>query len=1162
MIRRNLAHYWRTNAAVVAGVAVAVAVLSGALLVGQSVRASLRALALQRLGATEYVVSADRFFREDLAAGIVASDGGSRRAPQPAAPATGPARLGASCPIIAAQGTVVHERTGRRAYDVNVYGVDERFWKLHGVSVRMNGASRNALVGSTLAARIGAAKNDTLLLRIDTGREIPTESLFGRRENVGRTIRLACDGTLGPEQLGEFALRAGQGEVLTLFVPLARLQREFGQPSRANAVLIAGTREGDYREQLRRSLKDAFQLDDVGVRVRDLPLGAEAWADPHAKPALGAEAWADPHAKAAEVSVETTRIVLDDSVARAAFRAAQEDGAAASGVFTYLANSIRARGREIPYSVISAVDFEKWGLTSFQLTSDPIVLNEWATRDLGVAVGDAVEVDYYSWRDSGDLITRTAPFHVAGVVPIAAPHGRGGLLDSSLAPEVPGVTDASSLSQWDPPFPMDLRRIRSQDEEYWKRHRATPKALIPLARGQELWQSRFGRLTSVRVALPSSAPAFAEALRSHIEPEAAGFTVAAVRREGFDRSRGAVDLGEYFVYFSFFLIVAALLLSASFFKLGVEQRAREIGTLQAVGFPIATLRRMFILEGAVLSIGGTLIGLAGGIAYGAFLVFGLRTWWIGAVGTDRLALSLSAGSLGVGALAGILTSLGAVIWTLRSLRKTSPRALLAGALESDSASVRRTRTPAIVSATTFVLAVLVLAASALKWIGDVGGFFGGGALLLVSSLSVTDLFLRRARPRPISGSGWPALLRLGVRSAMHRPGRSLFCVGMIASATFVIVSVEAFRKDPQSAGSPSRQPAWGAFALDPHSGTGGYALVASAALPVAYDPNSAAGRDALGIPESEVPELAGVHFVPFRVRPGDDASCLNLYAPREPRILGAPHAFVAAGRFSFADTTAATPEQKRNPWLLLEAAQPDGAIAAIGDANTIEYSLHLEVGQELVVAGNGGAPVRLRLVAALRDSVLQGELIVSEANFLRAFPRQEGYRFFLVEAPPGRAASLVDPLTEHLADWNVKIESSSERLAAYHRVENTYLSTFQSLGALGLVLGTIGMATILFCNVLERRKELALLRAVGYRRPTLSLLIVTEHLFLMAAGMTCGTITAFVAIAPAVHARGGTAPFAMVAVMLAGVLSAGVASAIVAAFAALRGPVLAALHSE
>jgi putative ABC transport system permease protein len=47
LVRRGLAYHWRTNLAVVAGVAVAVAVLAGALLVGDSVRASLRGLFLQ-----------------------------------------------------------------------------------------------------------------------------------------------------------------------------------------------------------------------------------------------------------------------------------------------------------------------------------------------------------------------------------------------------------------------------------------------------------------------------------------------------------------------------------------------------------------------------------------------------------------------------------------------------------------------------------------------------------------------------------------------------------------------------------------------------------------------------------------------------------------------------------------------------------------------------------------------------------------------------------------------------------------------------------------------------------------------------------------------------------------------------------------------------------
>ena len=70
LLARNLAWFWRTNLALLLGVATAAGVLGGALLVGDSVRTSLRDLALARLGNTGYVVSRSGFFREELAAAL------------------------------------------------------------------------------------------------------------------------------------------------------------------------------------------------------------------------------------------------------------------------------------------------------------------------------------------------------------------------------------------------------------------------------------------------------------------------------------------------------------------------------------------------------------------------------------------------------------------------------------------------------------------------------------------------------------------------------------------------------------------------------------------------------------------------------------------------------------------------------------------------------------------------------------------------------------------------------------------------------------------------------------------------------------------------------------------------------------------------------------
>lgn len=1112
LVVRNLVFFRRTHLAIVAGMAVAVAVLSGALLVGRSVRGSLRDLLYERIGSTGFTVTSDRFFTEALA--------GAK------------AFAGESCPIISIQGVVVREESGVRAHDVNVYGVDERFWKFHGAAVVEFADDRAAAVGEALARRLDIHEGDTLLLRVEAQQMIPREWLYGRRESSGRTIRLRCGKILPSSSLGEFALRPSQGNIFSIFVPLKRLQKDLEQPGRVNTLLILG-REPDHGiDWVRNSLKRSCTLADVGLKLKPLPSGGG-------------------------FSFESSRILMPDAAVGAGLEAASSTGLKASPIYAYLANRIRVKGREIPYSVIVGADIGTGAMSSVSvLRSSPtppdeaIWLTDWAAEDLGASLGDPVAVEYYLWEEAGQLVTRIAQFRLAGVV------ATSGDVNDSLAPEIPGITDSRSMTDWDPPFPLDLSRIRPKDEDYWERHHATPKAFIPLARGRMLWGNRFGDLTALRIAFPgagaeSEAEAkFTRAFLERLDPEQAGFSIHGIRSQGLAASRGSVDLGEYFVYFSSFLVGAAVLFSALMFKLMIEQRSREIGTLRAVGFPAATVRSIFLLEGTCLSVIGSILGMIAAVGCGWLMVLGLRTWWVDAVGTHRLLLHLSWQDLLIGAGAGTIVSLMAILWTLRGFRRNSPRMLLGGVLESAVARSRQDRALAVSAAALGVIALLLLTASAIDKIPPLEGFFGSGFLLLVSILCATALYLRRGGPSLIRGSGWTALMRLGLRNAMHRPARSLVCAVLIASATFIIIAMEGFRRESSS------------ITLDPASGTGGYPLVARAAIPMVHDPDSSEGREVLGLSVNEEGGPEDVRFLSFRERPGDDASCRNLYAPQELRILGAPAKFLHANRFSFQKSLASTDEEKANPWLLLESPLHDGAIPAIADASTIQYILQLSLGSELTVSGRGGKPVRLRLVAGLRDSIFQGEILISEQNFLRAFPEQEGFRFFLIDVPPAAAEKYTRKLQEELSDWGFHIESSREKLHAYHRVENAYLSAFQSLGTLGLVLGTLGLGAILLRNVLERRKEIALMLAVGYRQGILAGVILAENVFLMCWGLAAGTTCAFLAIVPTLQSMGGSFPFANTFLILASILAAGLFSSTFAVIAALRSPLLAALGSE
>ena len=201
-------------------------------------------------------------------------------------------------------------------------------------------------------------------------------------------------------------------------------------------------------------------------------------------------------------------------------------------------------------------------------------------------------------------------------------------------------------------------------------------------------------------------------------------------------------------------------------------------------------------------------------------------------------------------------------------------------------------------------------------------------------------------------------------------------------------------------------------------------------------------------------------------------------------------------------------------------------------------------------------------MAALSDSIFQGELLISENNFLRLFPAVPGYRFFLIEATTANAAGVTAALETALSDYGFDVTSTADRLAAYHRVENTYISTFQTLGALGLVLGTVGLAAVLARNVLERRRELALLAAVGYRRASLAVMIVAENALLLVAGLAIGTACALVAIVPAIASRGGHVAALSMAVWLAVILITGLAAVALSSLLMMRLPLLPALRSE
>ena len=1132
LLRRNLGHHWRVNLAILMGVAVGTAVLTGALLVGDSVRGSLRDLTLDRLGRVDHALVSDRFFRREVAARL-------EKIPQ------FQRTFQHVSPAVFLRGTAMSAGTRRRANQVHVWGVDEGFWKLGSAPADSQPEGREATLNESLARELAVSAGDSVLVWVEKPSAVPREIVLGRRTGTVRTQRLKVKSVLPDRGLGRFGFEAHQQLPRNVFVPIDTLQRGVEQPARVNALLVAGkddavSRTPDASRQLQAMLRQVIDLEDLGLSLKRNPTPGT-------------------------LSLESREMVLGPSLAGAAMEAATRLKLETAPIFTYLANTLASGERSIPYSTLSGLDPSLGspfgplrlidGTPAPSLAEDEILLNEWAVEDLRARRGDAIVVTYYEVGSRGELIDKTARFRLKGTVRLWGPAA-----DSTLTPEFPGIHDADSMMDWDPPFPVDLRRVRQRDEDYWDRYRATPKGFVSLPTAKKLWTSRYGSLTSIRLgaapgtSLAATAEKFREHLLERFGPEQTGLLFRPVKFQGLAGTKGSTDFGMLFVGFAIFLIISAALWVALLVRLGIERRAKEIGILMATGKPLRFLRRLFLVEGTLLAVLGGVAGLIGALGYGWFMVYGLRTWWREAVGSPFIELHVTGMSL----LAGFLGSLTVIFFSIglavRYLGKSTPKTLLAGSSSpapEKLRSRRRSNRPLLTGGIALALALGLIAIS--LGTGKVPiliTFYVSGVSLLVAALAFFTAALVGERDGNVRGSGLAAIARLGMRNASRVPGRSVLTAGLVASASFVIVTVSLNRQD-LSTDFPIKD-----------SGNGGFSLVAESDLPLHHDLDSQEGRRELGIPSSAGATLKEAEIVPFRLRPGEDVSCLNLYRPTQPRLLGATSAMIRRGGFEFQSSLAETPEENANPWLLLDREFEEGVVPAVGDANTVVWILHLGLGKDLTISDESGNPVRLRIVGLLKRSVFQSELLISEEHFLRLFGRRSGFQFFMIEVAGANSMRVARALEKNLGEFGLDVTSTADRLAGYLVVENTYLSTFQALGGLGLMLGTLGLATLILRNVVERRSELALLVSLGFRRVTIGWLLLAENGFLLLFGLAAGTVSALLSVAPHLATSGSTLPWLSVGFTLLLICGVGLAAGAAAAATVLRTPLLSALRSE
>ena len=844
---RSLRFHWRAGLAVVLGAAAGSAALIGALFVGDSMRASLRNLALARLGPVDFALESGRFFREALADELEES-------------AELKSKIKSVCPLVMLRGAVTNAETDARVNDAQVLGVDVRFWQLFDRpedAAAMAEEGRTVVLNWALADELGVEKGDDVLLRLPKPGEAPLETLLGRRDDTVASLRLTVSKIIDVKAAGAFALQQKQAAARSAYVSLAVLQRALGQSQRVNTLLVTAADSNANAESADSSLDGGLDekvtLSDFNLKLKVSEQGGFA-------------------------TLESSNLLIDPPVESAALESVKVLGLESVPNLTYLANSITVvkdgePGSAIPYSTVAALDPARIPAEQFihadgsaiaELADDAIFINEWAAEDLGAKSGDRISLTYFVSLPGGRLEERTAEFTLSGIVRMS-----GWAADPGLTPTYEGITNARRLTDWDPPFPFDMKRIREKDEDYWDDHKALPKAFISQAAGQRLWHvdDRFGSFTSIRVISPADEPVaqaaqqFEEALRARLKPQEMGLAFRNVRQEALAAGSGSTDFGQLFIGFSSFLIIAAAMLVALMFRLGVERRAGEVGLLQAVGFGDRGIRKLLVSEGSILVVIGTVLGLSLAGGYAWLMLAGLRSWWSAAVNAPFLQLAVKPVSVLIGFVSSYIIARIAVRWAFRIMARNSANALLAGQVASGGRTVSARARAALKAV--FFLSVLAaigtaLSASNAEGSGQAISFFVAGFAMLVAFLSAVWMWLMARPAAARSAAVRLTTTGLAVRNARRQPARSLLATGLIAAATFVIVAVGASRKGSEI--DVNRK----------SGGTGGFSVIADSTVPLPYDISSPEGRGSLGLSGDAKSLCDAATIAAFRVRPGDD----------------------------------------------------------------------------------------------------------------------------------------------------------------------------------------------------------------------------------------------------------------------------------------------------
>ncbi len=1057
---RSLIYYRRSHYSLIAAIACTACILTGALLLGATLKGSLNQLVAERVGRAHYALyGRNHFFSSALADSLTA-------------------RGLLAAPVIYIQGEATPLDNSGPSMNTAVYGVDNNFFKMGLDSAGFQNENSPLAYVNRAVLSYGLQPGSKIRLKVRVPRPFNTDALFAGGQESSLSIVIDVNGILEDRQMGRFSLDQNHYEQPAIFMPLSFLSRKLKLQERSNLLLISQPSSPISPLDPDSVIKECWQLGDGGYSL-------------------------DYIKDRGVFELRSNKIFFPASLGGDILNSVSFS----LGYLTYFVNALSMKGplslnksplskntpfrERIPYSFVSTSNTLD---SLFPIQSNSIVLNTWSAQELNAKPGDTLTLTYFTHSAGSGLLEDTTTLIIHSIIPMDTLNP-----DTLLMPAIPGFTDALSCRHWDPGVPIDLQKIKKQDEVYWEKWRGTPKAYIHLNKAQTIWNNRFGAYTGFRIpATPYRETGIRNSLKDILTPERSGTRLLNLRQEGAHSVGSSVDFGGLFIGLSFFILAGALMLTTLLFILMIDQRSHQLGTLGAIGFSRNKISALMLSEGLVLATLGCLAGIILSLLYQQVLVWALNSFWQDITTSFKARPLISAPKLLMGFFI-TLAMVPAIQWFSLRLKSSLPVSLW-----SRVSPPSVTGKGLLTYTTVFVVLLLSLCIIMVKAVLDpqpqgTVEFFIIGIIFMALVAVIVRLSLFG-----ISLTGTFTSAAFLKTYLSRKSSRSMLILCMMQISTFIILTVGLHHRS-----------SFTTAALTLHnSGAGGYTYIGKSSISHSEDDIKAL--------RGSLPLMAGdtINWMNIKVRQGDDASCLNITRALRPEIFGVREDILhTRGAFSFSAMLPAI--GSTNPWQFLSTPLGKDIIPAIADQTVIQWGLGKKVGDTLSYVNSLGEEIKMVLAAGLKNSIFQGKILISQNLFEQYFPDIPGYAAFLMDfnnnGDSETMPSGTDKFYQQAGDLGIHLTPTPHILSNFARVENTYLAIFFMLGVFGILLGTLGLGAVILKSARERVYDYALLRAVGFTNGRISFLLWGEHVVLLCLGLAGGIGGAVITILPNIN---------------------------------------------